>query len=161
MGFAIDCVRGTTHLPLLFAVCAYNSSHNIMSATSEKKFEDIPKKYIDPLAEKEIGEGSRVNGKDWKIKKDAFRLKSLGVRKLNTWKLREEKKLQQDQIKQRIKDLKQEKSDEKNRRIQEIKKRREAREEKERYEKIALKMHAKKVERLRKKEKRNKLLKER
>lgn len=132
-----------------------------MSATSEKRFEEIPKKYIDPLAEKGKEEGDRVNGKDWKIKKDAFRLKSAGVRKLNTWKLREEKALQESQFKQRIKDLKQEKSDEKNRKIEEIKKRREAIEEKKRYEQIALKMHAKKVERMRKKEKRNKMLKER
>lgn len=132
-----------------------------MSAFSEKQFKDIPKKYIDPLVEKDEGEGPRINGKDWKIKKDAFRLKSTGVRKMNTWKLREEKKLQDEQFKQRIKDLKQEKADEKNRKIEEIKKRREAIEEKERYQKIALKMHAKKVERLRKKEKRNKLLRER
>lgn len=132
-----------------------------MSATSEKRFEEIPKKYIDPLTEKGKEEGDRVNGKDWKIKKDAFRLKSAGVRKLNTWKLREEKALQESQFKQRIKDLKQEKSDEKNRKIEELKKRREAIEEKKRYEQIALKMHAKKVERMRKKEKRNKMLKER
>ncbi|WPK27018.1 hypothetical protein PUMCH_004389 [Australozyma saopauloensis] len=132
-----------------------------MSATSEKRFDDIPKRFIDPLVSKDKDEGSRVNGKDWKIKKDAFRLKSAGVRKLNTWKLREEKKLQQDQYKQRLNDLKKEKSDEKSRKVEEIKKRREAIEEKKRYEQIALKMHAKKVERLRKKEKRNKMLKER
>lgn len=132
-----------------------------MSATSEKRFDDIPKRFIDPLVSKDKDEGSRVNGKDWKIKKDAFRLKSAGVRKLNTWKLREEKKFQQDQYKQRLNDLKKEKSDEKSRKVEEIKKRREAIEEKKRYEQIALKMHAKKVERLRKKEKRNKMLKER
>lgn len=132
-----------------------------MSATSEKELKDIPKRYIDPLAEKDVGEGSRVNGKDWKMKKDAFRVKSLGVKKLSTWKMREEKKLQEEQFKQRIKELKQEKSDERTRRIEAIKKKREAIEEKERFEKIAQKMHAKKVERLRKKEKRNKLLRER
>lgn len=132
-----------------------------MSATSDKLFKDIPKKYIDPTIERGPEEGPRVNGKNWKILKDAFRVKSIGVRKLNTWKLREEKKLQQDQFKHRLNDLKQEKEDEKNRRVAEIKKRREAKEEKERYEKIALKMHAKKVERMRKKEKRNKLLRER
>lgn len=132
-----------------------------MSATSEKRFDDIPKKYIDPLTEKEKGEGTRVNGKEWKIKKDAFRLRSAGVRKLNTWTLREQKKLIEDQFKLRIKELKDEKNDEKTRKIEEIKKRREAIEEKKRYEQIALKMHAKKVERLRKKEKRNKMLKER
>lgn len=132
-----------------------------MSATADKQYHEIPKKYINPLAEKDIAEGSRVNGKDYKIKKDAFRVKSLGVKKLNTWKLREQKKLQEDQFKARINGLKQEKTDEKNRKTDELKKRREAREEKERFEKIALKMHAKKVERMRKKEKRNKLLRER
>lgn len=132
-----------------------------MSATSEKRFDDIPKKFINPLTEKEKGEGIRVSGKEWKIKKDAFRLKSAGVRKLNTWTLREQKKLVEDQYKQRIKELKDEKNDEKTKKLEELKKRREALEEKKRYEQIALKMHAKKVERLRKKEKRNKMLKER
>lgn len=132
-----------------------------MSANSEKRYEDIPKKYINPLVEKDEGEGKRVNGKDWKIKKDAFRLKSAGVRKINTWKLREEKLLKEKQFKQRLNDLKQEKSDEKNRKLEETKKRREAIEEKERYQRIAEKMHAKKVERLRRKEKRNKMLRER
>ncbi|OBA24540.1 hypothetical protein METBIDRAFT_36805 [Metschnikowia bicuspidata var. bicuspidata NRRL YB-4993] len=132
-----------------------------MSATSEKQFKDIPKRYIDPLVKKDEGEGTRVNGKDWKIKKDAFRLKSAGVRKMNTWKLREEKKLQNEQFKLRINSLKQEKADEKNKKIEQVKQRRQAIEEKERYERIAQKMHAKKVDRLRKKEKRNKLLRER
>lgn len=45
------------------------------------------------------------------------------------------------------------------RRIQIIKDRRAAKEEKERYEKMAEKMHRKRVERLRRREKRNKLLK--
>lgn len=45
------------------------------------------------------------------------------------------------------------------RRIQAIKDKRAAREEKERYEKMAEKMHAKRVERLKRREKRNKLLK--
>ena len=44
-------------------------------------------------------------------------------------------------------------------RIQTIKERREAREEKIRHEKLAQRMHAKKVERLKKREKRNKMLK--
>lgn len=146
---------------LLNSPPSHHFSSSTMSATADKPFKDIPKKYIDPLAEKDIGEGSRVNGKDWKIKKDAFRVKTIGVKKLSSWKLREQKKLQQDQYKQRLNDLKQEKEDEKNRKITELKRRRELREEKERFEKIAQKMHAKKVERMRKKEKRNKLLRER
>lgn len=132
-----------------------------MSATSEKPLREIPEKYINPLHAKGEDEGPRVNGKNWKISKDAFRLRSAGVRKLNTWKARSEKKLQEDQIRARIKDLKQEKSDEKTRKVEEIKKRHAAIEEKARFERIAQKMHAKKVDRLRRKEKRNKLLRER
>lgn len=45
------------------------------------------------------------------------------------------------------------------RRIQVIKDRRAAKEEKERYEKMAETMHRKRVERLKRKEKRNKMLK--
>lgn len=45
------------------------------------------------------------------------------------------------------------------RRVQAIKDKRAAKTEKERYEKMAEKMHAKRVERLKRREKRNKLLK--
>jgi len=45
------------------------------------------------------------------------------------------------------------------RRIQAIKDKRAAKEERERYEKMAEKMHRKRVERLKRREKRNKLLK--
>jgi rRNA-processing protein CGR1 len=44
------------------------------------------------------------------------------------------------------------------RRVQAIKDKRAAKEERERYEKLAEKMHKKRVERLKRKEKRNKLL---
>jgi rRNA-processing protein CGR1 len=44
-------------------------------------------------------------------------------------------------------------------RIQAIKDKRAAKEERERYEKLAEKMHQKRVDRLKRKEKRNKLLK--
>ncbi|CAD0031846.1 unnamed protein product [Aureobasidium pullulans] len=45
------------------------------------------------------------------------------------------------------------------RRITALKEKREAKEEKERYEKMAAKMHQKRVDRLKRREKRNKLLK--
>lgn len=115
----------------------------------------------DKVEVKDPGKGSRVNGKDWKPAKDAFRVKRLGVSKPGSFKEREAKKLQEQQYRARLQDLKQEKEDSKNQRIADLKRRREIKEEKERYEKLAAKMHAKKVERLRKKEKRNKLLKER
>ncbi|KAI5951822.1 CGR1 [Candida jiufengensis] len=132
-----------------------------MSSTSNLQYDEIPKKYLDPLASKDKGEGSRVNGKDWKMKKDAFRVKTLGVSKRNSYKERELKKLQEQQYKERLKELKDEKDQAKKQKIDDLKRRREIKAEKERYEKMAAKMHAKKVERLRKREKRNKLLKER
>ncbi|CAK7901934.1 rRNA-processing protein Cgr1p [[Candida] anglica] len=132
-----------------------------MSASANKEFKDIPTKYIDPLAPKDVGEGYRVNGKEWKIKKDAFRVKTIGVTKLSTFQLREQKRLEEKQYKTRLNDLKKEKDDTKQARIADLKRRREIKEEKERYTKMAEKMHAKKVERMRKREKRNKLLKER
>jgi len=132
-----------------------------MSATSSLEYEDIPKKYIDPLTPKEKSEGSRVNGKDFKIKKDAFRVKTLGVRKLNTYALREQKRAEEQQFKARMKEMKDEKEQAKKERLDALKRRRQIKEEKERYERLAAKMHAKKVERMRKREKRNKMLKER
>jgi rRNA-processing protein CGR1 len=45
------------------------------------------------------------------------------------------------------------------RKVQAIKDKRAAKEEKERYELLAAKMHAKRVDRLRRREKRNKMLK--
>ena len=56
-------------------------------------------------------------------------------------------------------EMKDEKVAERDRRVQAIKDRRKAKEEKERYEKMAEKMHAKVVERRKRREKRNKLLK--
>ncbi|WLF77317.1 rRNA-processing protein cgr1 [Lodderomyces elongisporus] len=132
-----------------------------MSTTSNLRYDEIPKKYIDPLAPKDKSEGSRVNGKDWKIKKDAFRVKTLGVAKRNSFKERELKKLQEQQYKERLKELQEEKESARKQKIADLKRRREIKAEKERYERMAAKMHAKKVERMKKREKRNKLLKER
>ncbi|CAK9440289.1 uncharacterized protein LODBEIA_P43890 [Lodderomyces beijingensis] len=135
-----------------------------MSTSSNLQYDEIPKKYIDPSTPKDKSEGSRVNGKDWKIKKDAFRVKTLGVSKpksKNSYKEREQKKLQEQQYKARLKELKEEKESMKKAKIDELKRRREIKAEKERYEKMAAKMHAKKVERMKKREKRNKMLKER
>ena len=73
-----------------------------MSSSSNLQYEEIPKKYIDPLAPKDKGEGSRVNGKDWKIKKDAFR-KDFGSgfeNKKDSFKQRELKRLKKNNTKQ-------------------------------------------------------------
>lgn len=98
-------------------------------------------------------------GKNWKVEKSAFRVKSLGVK--SSWEKKQEQRLKDAQVKAKLKELKEEKENEKKQRIQALKDRREKKEEKERYEKLAAKMHAKKVERMRKREKRNKLLKDR
>ncbi|KAG7665307.1 CGR1 [[Candida] subhashii] len=135
-----------------------------MSSSGNLPYNDIPKKYIDPIPVKDKGEGSRVNGKDWKMKKDAFRVKTLGVTKVtkpSSFKDRQQKKLQEEQYKTRLKELKEEKENTRKQRIEDLKRRREIKAEKERYERMAATMHAKKVERMRKREKRNKLLKER
>ncbi|KAH3684877.1 hypothetical protein WICPIJ_004155 [Wickerhamomyces pijperi] len=102
--------------------------------------------------------GARVNGKNWKISKEAFRVKSFCVK--NTWDRKQEQRLKDQQFKAKVKELKEEKENERKLKIQNIKDRRAKKEEKERYERLAAKMNAKKIERLRKKEKRNKLLKE-
>ncbi|OKL58582.1 hypothetical protein UA08_06280 [Talaromyces atroroseus] len=98
--------------------------------------------------------GMRKNGKNWHAPKKAFR-PTAGLKSY-------EKRLQERNdlaaIKEREKELKEEKEAERQRHIQAIKDRRAAKEEKERYEKMAEKMHRKRVERKRRREKRNKLL---
>lgn len=151
-GFATNFVA--THL-----VKTQVTDHTISMGSTSK---ETPKEVENPIEGlKDPGKGSRVNGKDWKGQKDPFRIKRLGVTKPSNFKEREAKKLQEQQYRARLQELKQEKEDVKKQRIADLKRRREIKEEKERYEKLAAKMHAKKVERLRKKEKRNKLLKER
>lgn len=116
---------------------------------------------ITPLNLKDERTGLRVSGKDWKIKKGAFRVKAFGVSKPNLYLKREQERLQQQQYKARLAELKGEKESEKKQRIDDLRRRRELKEEKERHERIAAKMSKKRAERLKRKEKRNKLLKER
>ncbi|RVX72503.1 rRNA-processing protein cgrA [Exophiala mesophila] len=102
----------------------------------------------------EKARGMRVNGKNWHAPKKAFRP--------NAGQVSYAKRKEQDKIKQVTKarelEMKQEKEQERDRRIQAIKDRRKAKEEKERYDKMAEKMHRKLVERRKRREKRNKLL---
>lgn len=99
--------------------------------------------------------GMRKNGKQWHTPKSAFR-PTAGQ---TSYTKRMELKKAEQATKSLEREMKAAKEDERNRRIQAIKDRRKAKEEKERYEKMAEKMHAKLVERRRRKEKRNKLLK--
>lgn len=123
-----------------------------MSAVEQNpntKTESLPKNKL---------KGERVNGKSWKIEKPAFNKSLNHTTKKESFKDRKQKQEQERLVKEKLKQLKQEKVDEKKQRIEDIKKRREDKEEKERDERLAQKYHAKKVERLRRKEKRNKLL---
>ncbi|KAJ9615678.1 rRNA-processing protein cgr1 [Cladophialophora chaetospira] len=99
--------------------------------------------------------GKRVNGKNWHAPKTAFRPTSGQT----SYAKRKEQDKANQIIKAREQEMKDEKEAERNRRIQAIKDRRKAKEEKERYDKMAEKMHKKLVERRKRREKRNKLLK--
>ncbi|KAM0802445.1 hypothetical protein BDR22DRAFT_844605 [Usnea florida] len=99
--------------------------------------------------------GLRKNGKQWHPQKSAFR-PTTGQ---TSYEKRSAGRKAMIAMKAKEKEMKDEKEDERQRRIQAIKDKRAAKEEKLRYEKMAEKMHAKRVERLKRREKRNKLLK--
>lgn len=119
----------------------------------------VSKATIGEVIPVDPGKGKRVSGKNWKVEKNAFRIKSLGVK--SSFAKRQELKLKEQQDKAKLKALIEEKENEKKARIAKIKEKREKKEEQERYERLASVMHAKKIERLKRREKRNKLLKER
>ncbi|KAJ6130990.1 hypothetical protein N7523_001450 [Penicillium sp. IBT 18751x] len=99
--------------------------------------------------------GMRKNGKNWHdASKKAFRPKA----GLTSYAKRVEARKLNDAVKEREREMKAEAEAERQARIQRIKDRRAAKEEKARYEKMAEKMHKKRVERLKRREKRNKLL---
>lgn len=107
--------------------------------------------------------GANVSGRPWKTEKEPFRPKGRVVKNktLTSWELKKQKRLEDLQFKERLKELKDEKETLRQNRINALRERREKKAERERYERMAAKMHAKKVERLRRREKRNKALKER
>ncbi|EEH39291.2 Nop16-like protein CgrA [Paracoccidioides lutzii Pb01] len=98
--------------------------------------------------------GMRKNGKNWHGTKTPFR-PTAGQ---TSYSKRLEERKARDVMKEKEKEMKDEKEAERQRRIQAIRDRRAAKEEKLRYEKMAEKMHRKRVERLKRREKRNKLL---
>ncbi|EJS43734.1 cgr1p [Saccharomyces arboricola H-6] len=107
--------------------------------------------------------GTSVSGKVWKVEKTPLRTKNSVVKnkKLTSWELKTQKRLEDKQFKERLNALKDEKEEARQAKITMLRERREKKEENERYERLAAKMHAKKVERMRRREKRNKALKER
>jgi rRNA-processing protein CGR1 len=110
--------------------------------------------------ESDSGVGRRVSGKEWKVTKKPMRIRALGVQKKD-WEKKRAKKLEEQLAKVKERELVEEKKQVQRDRVAAIKAKEEAKEEKQRYEKLAEKMHAKKIARLRKREKRNKMLKER
>ncbi|KAK5174396.1 rRNA-processing protein cgr1 [Saxophila tyrrhenica] len=99
--------------------------------------------------------GLRKNGKQWHQSRKAFR-PTAGQ---SSYAKRVEKQAQEAEVKKLEDEMKAEKEDERQRRIQAIKDKRAAKEEKERFAKMEEKMHRKRVERLKRREKRNKVLK--
>lgn len=95
-----------------------------------------------------------VSGRTWKSEHKP-------VRKQTSWELRQKDRIAREVIKAKESQLKGDKQARHDEGVQKIKDRREKKAEKERYEKLAAVMHSKRVERLRRREKRNKLLKER
>ncbi|ODQ65191.1 hypothetical protein NADFUDRAFT_42479 [Nadsonia fulvescens var. elongata DSM 6958] len=104
--------------------------------------------------------GVRVSGKQWKSKKAPLRIHAVGVPS-KSWDKKYEARMAEKATKDKIAEMKAEKEAERKSRVQAIKDKKAAREEKERFEKMALVMNAKKIARVKRKEKRNKLLKER
>ncbi|KAJ5963136.1 hypothetical protein N7481_013441 [Penicillium waksmanii] len=108
-----------------------------------------------PAPEAPKSAGMRKNGKNWHdSSKKPFRPNS----GLTSYAKRKEAADQAKAVKELEREMKDEKEAERKAHIQRIKDRRAAKEEKARYEKMAEKMHAKRVERLKRREKRNKLL---
>ncbi|MCJ1355855.1 MAG: hypothetical protein MMC33_005847 [Icmadophila ericetorum] len=94
-------------------------------------------------------------GKQWHAPKTAFR----PTAKLTSYEKRAAQRQALSATKAKEKEMKDEKEVERQRRIQAIKDKRATKEEKARYEKMAEKMHKKRVERVKRREKRNKMLK--
>ena len=119
----------------------------------------LSKETLREIIPADPGKGKRISGKNWKVEKKAFRIKSLGTG--SSWKQKQAQRLRDQESKARLKELQAEKEAAKKAHIDRIKEKREKKAEQERYERLATVMHAKRVERLKRREKRNKLLKER
>lgn len=128
-----------------------------MAKEEDKQTSTLQTKVVEPESD---STGRRVSGKEWKISKKPMRIRALGVQKKD-WEKKRAKQLEQQLAKAKEKELIEEKKQTQRERVAAIKAKHEAKEEKLRYEKLAEKMHAKKIARMRKREKRNKLLKER
>ncbi|CDH53755.1 predicted protein [Lichtheimia corymbifera JMRC:FSU:9682] len=99
---------------------------------------------------------NRVSGKNWKLKKTATvrAQKSKSLR--NSWAKRSAERAKMDAVKTLERQLKADKQAEKDRKREITLERKRIQEEKERYEALAAKMSAKRLQRLRKREARKK-----
>ncbi|USP77009.1 uncharacterized protein yc1106_04283 [Curvularia clavata] len=107
-----------------------------------------------PATESVPVKGMKKNGKQWHDNKAPFRPKA----NQSSWEKRQAERKALAAVKAKEKELKEEKEAERQRRIEAIKTKRAAKEERERFAKMEEKMHKRRVERLKRKEKRNKLL---
>ncbi|CAN6652550.1 hypothetical protein TRVA0_026S00320 [Trichomonascus vanleenenianus] len=130
-----------------------NKSDDMSVATEKQTPTPVAEDQPEPV-------GLRVSGKQWKVQKQPLRVKAIGTKK-KKWDEKRRQQLELQAIKAQEKEMKERKEQERKEKIDKIKEKRAQKEERERYELLAKKMHAKRVERLRRREKRNKLLKER
>ncbi|PHH77866.1 hypothetical protein CDD82_3310 [Ophiocordyceps australis] len=98
--------------------------------------------------------GMRKNGKQWHEPKKPFR----PTAGLTTFEKRLKERVATEQLRAKVQEMRAEREEQRKQRTQALRDRRAKKDEKERYEKMAETMHRKRVERLKRKEKRNKLL---
>lgn len=145
--FARKFIRATTGTP----------KHQLTEAASGAKMPTVLASTPAAAPNAKVAQvtGVRKNGKQWHDTKKPFRPNAGQT----SYAKRAAKQAQEAEVKKLEKEMQAEREEERQRKIQAIKDKRAAKEEKERYELMAAKMHAKRVERLRRREKRNKLLK--
>lgn len=142
--------RHGTHCIFHTKWCRNNRKHYSTFQRPEKEWCEVPLHALDILSLTQ-----NPTGKNWHPLKSAFRPTSGQTSYTKRMVL-----LKSEQATKSLeREMKEEKAAERDRRVQAIKDRRKAKEEKERYEKMAEKMHRKIVERRKRREKRNTLLK--
>ncbi|KAH6638362.1 rRNA-processing protein CGR1 [Boeremia exigua] len=99
--------------------------------------------------------GMKKNGKQWHDNKRAFRPRA----NQTSWDKRTADRKALAAVKSKEKELKDEKAATKQAQVDRIREKRAAKEERERFQKMEEKMHKKRVERLKRREKRNAMLK--
>lgn len=86
--------------------------------------------------------GVRKSGRVWKEQKKPMRISSMGVGQ-KSWEKKKEERIAMNVLKSKERELKKEKENEKKKKVEERKEREALKAEKEKYDNIAKKMHAK------------------